>query len=234
MDKQKGINLSDLFLALVKKWYITAATIIVGVVFTAIMAFFVITPKYGAVLEFRVGRKEGVAGGPTVLEIRNHIDSNFVLNDISNGLKEKDIEISPQVLKANLKYFTRDYDYSLRIKFVSSNKKIIVDVLYQVLESSTKEYIIREDGSVYTSPYYLAIEENSEILSNVQYDSPNKTLYLIVGFLLGAIVGVTITFVIEFGKNTYKTQEEIEDDLDVRMIGSISKIVYKEDQHEKE
>ena len=53
------------------------------------------------------------------------------------------------------------------------------------------------------------------------YASPNKLLYIIVGFLLGAIVGAGVVFIVEFGRYTYKNKEDIEADLNLQVIGII-------------
>ena len=54
-----------------------------------------------------------------------------------------------------------------------------------------------------------------------KYASPNKPLYLVIGFLLGAIVGAGIVLIIEFSRTTYRTKEEIEKDLNLPVIGII-------------
>ena len=60
-----------------------------------------------------------------------------------------------------------------------------------------------------------------QMASDAKYHSPNKTLYLIVGFLLGGIVGAGIVLFIDLGKATYRTKEQIEEDLEVEVIGVI-------------
>ena len=53
------------------------------------------------------------------------------------------------------------------------------------------------------------------------YISPNKTLYLIVGLLIGGVIGAAIIFILEFASNTYKRKDEIEADLEMQVIGVI-------------
>ena len=51
--------------------------------------------------------------------------------------------------------------------------------------------------------------------------SPNKKMNIAIAFLLGLMVSVGLSFLIEFMDNTFKTKEQIENILDLPAIGVI-------------
>ena len=54
--------------------------------------------------------------------------------------------------------------------------------------------------------------------------SPNKKLNIAIAFLLGLMVSVGLSFLLEFLDNTYKNKEQLEKDLEIPVIGAIPKI----------
>ncbi len=51
--------------------------------------------------------------------------------------------------------------------------------------------------------------------------SPNKKMNIAIAFLLGAMVSVGVSFLLEFLDNTYKNREQLEKELDIPVIGTI-------------
>ncbi len=54
--------------------------------------------------------------------------------------------------------------------------------------------------------------------------SPNKKMNIAIAFLLGLMVSVGISFLLEFLDNTYNNKEQLEKELDIPVIGTIPKI----------
>jgi capsular polysaccharide biosynthesis protein len=51
--------------------------------------------------------------------------------------------------------------------------------------------------------------------------SPNKTLYMAISVILGGIVAVGIVFIKEFFNNKFKTVEEVEKTLNMKVISAV-------------
>ena len=91
------------------------------------------------------------------------------------------------------------------------------EVAKEIVESLTNEFI---NYSVELIP-----NGNVKIIEEVRLPekpvSPNKKLNISIAFLLGLMVSVGFSFLIEFMDNTFKTKEQIENELGLPAIGVI-------------
>ena len=54
--------------------------------------------------------------------------------------------------------------------------------------------------------------------------SPNKVMNIAIAFLLGLMVSVGLVFLLEYLDNTYKTKEQLENELELPVLGTIPAI----------
>ena len=89
------------------------------------------------------------------------------------------------------------------------SQKVVESVTDQFIEYSTE----------------LIPNGNVKIIESVRVPekpvSPNKKMNIAIAFLLGLMVSVGLSFLIEFMDNTFKTKEQIENILDLPAIGVI-------------
>ena len=66
---------------------------------------------------------------------------------------------------------------------------------------------------------------NIKVVETVEYPespvSPNKTMNIAIAGILGLMLGVGISLLIEFLDNTYRNKEEIERELELPVLGMI-------------
>ena len=91
------------------------------------------------------------------------------------------------------------------------------EVAKEIIEALTNEFI---NYSVELIP-----NGNVKIIEEVRLPenpvSPNKKLNIAIAFLLGLMISVGFSFLIEFMDNTFKTKEQIESQLELPAIGVI-------------
>lgn len=125
------------------------------------------------------------------------------------------------MIKSGLSVKHTTTNFFMEISFVYTDPKIAKLVVQQVVDST--QYIANNSEEIGL--------QNTIIITNPAqegfYVSPNKTLYLIVGILIGGVIGAAIIFILEFASNTYKTKEEIEKDLKTQVIGTIPEYTFK-------
>ncbi|HHL31922.1 MAG TPA: hypothetical protein ENJ41_04990, partial [Oceanospirillales bacterium] len=106
----------------------------------------------------------------------------------------------------------RDYDY---------NKQI-----YSAFLKQSKETDAVKTASVQTI--------NARVLNKAtvpeQPYKPNKRIMLIIGILSGLLLGMAIAFLLEHFDNTFRTSEEVENKLDVPVIGMLPTIYEKDSE----
>lgn len=218
MEEKDGITLSELFEALLKRWYIILITVIIGVAITAILAFAVVTPKYKSTAEIMVQSQTGdefdLNYSNKISEtVAYHFQTDLVLEHVVEKLDLPNITVKSVRKGLNVTFKTTMF--YMKISYTDSDHKLAKRIAQQVVISGEE---MANDGTVpMLKDSFIKISDAKEGV----YVSPNKTLYLLVGFLIGLLVGATITFVVEFARYTYKDKESIEEDLELQVIGVI-------------
>lgn len=222
MEEKDGITLSELFRALLKRWYIILITVILGVLTTAILAFVVVVPQYKSTAEIMVQPQTGngfdLNDANKISEtVAYHFQTDLVLEHVVKELDSPHITVKS--IRAGLNVTYKTTMFYMKISYTDPDNKISKIIAQQVVLSGEE---MANNGTV------PMLQESFIIISDAKegvYVSPNKTLYLLVGFLIGALVGATIAFVIEFARYTYKDKESIEAELNLQVIGVIPEYV---------
>lgn len=214
------IKIEDIINILKKRWKMIVSITIILTVFSIIMGFYIISPKYEASTKVFIGKE-------------NSKDTKYSDNDVTmyqkllktyaeviatNNLIQKAIDkeglniISEEVLKG-LTVTPRNDTQILEIKYISEDKilakEIIDSITDEFIESSTE---LIPNGNV-------KIVEEVKIPENPV--SPNKKMYVAIAFLLGLVISVGLSFLLEFMNNTINTKEQLEQILGIPVIGAI-------------
>lgn len=219
MEENGGITLSELFQSLLKRWYIMFITILLGLITTGILAFSVITPKYKSFVEVVISVKDenNKLDSNETHRVSDTIASFFTQNLVlEHAIEELGLEsINSSMIKSGLTVKHTTTNFFMEISFVYTDPEIAKTIVQQVVDST--QYLANTNEEI-------GLQNTITITNPAQkgyYVSPNKTLYLIVGLLIGGVIGAAIIFILEFASNTYKRKDEIEFDLKMQVIGVI-------------
>ncbi|MGL4740739.1 MAG: YveK family protein [Sarcina sp.] len=222
---EEVIKIEDLLYALKKRWKIIALITIVTTLIAGVLSFVVIKPKYETQVKVFIGKEEKVGE-----------DSAYNSNDIS--MYQKLMKTYAEIIKTNdliksgLKDIQQNSDMSnvqrvksglsvmpssdtqiMVVKYTSADKSEIVPVINSITDtfmSKSKDLI--PNGNV-------QIIEAAQMPQNPI--SPNKTLNIIIGFALGLMISIGLSFLLEYLDNTVRTKSELESLLGVPVIGAI-------------
>ncbi|NMA05637.1 MAG: hypothetical protein GX931_04615 [Acholeplasmataceae bacterium] len=225
--EERTISLNDLLRAFARYWYIIASTILIGVIVTYVLAFHLITPKYKASVELMVkGKPASTTTEYTTREafyyvepVESLLKSDVVLERVYETVNNPNIVVTRAQLKNGISTSrVTTNSIIVKVSFVHPDKELAKIVVNEIFNAA---YEISNDDTFRISEILGGTFFDMQMASDAKYHSPNKTLYLIVGFLLGGIVGAGIVLFIDLGKATYRTKEQIEEDLEVEVIGVI-------------
>ncbi|CDG00880.1 Putative Lipopolysaccharide biosynthesis protein [Clostridium chauvoei JF4335] len=101
----------------------------------------------------------------------------------------------------------------LEIKYKNNSPEIAFKVI-----NSIKNEFIKQSSELVPNGNVKTLENSSLPEKPV---SPNKKMNIAIAFLLGAMVGVGIVFLLEFLDNSFKTKKQLEEDLEIPVIGVI-------------
>ncbi|MEG1255945.1 Wzz/FepE/Etk N-terminal domain-containing protein [Clostridium sp.] len=219
---EETINIKEMLDVPIRRWKLILISILSITLMVAIFTFFLIKPQYETSAKVFIGKEQGSKEEYSTNDVQMY---QQLLKTYSELIKTKDltkaaidsssIDITPvEVLKKltvvtvadtqiiEIKYRSKSPDEALKMinsiinEFVQLSVKLVPNGNVQVLESAT-------------------FPEKSVV--------PNKILNLCVGILLGLMVGIGLSFSLEFLDNTYKTREQVERELGIPVIGQIPK-----------
>ena len=226
---EETISLQDIFYTLKKRIGLITVTTIAAIIIAAIISFFMITPMYQATTQILVNQQNTPSQQVTTSEIQTNLQ---LINTYSEIIK------SPAILDIVIAELDLDLtasQLSSKIAVSNANNSQIVSVSVQDANHAVATDIVNTVSDVFKEEVIdLMKVDNVNILSpavhveNPVPVSPNKTLNMAIAAVLGLMIGVGIAFLLEYLDTTVKTEKDIEDLLDLPVIGLVSPIAEKD------
>lgn len=223
---EESISLKELFQVLKKRLGMIIALSLVAAVISGVFTVFVITPEYAVSTQFLVSQRDTdqtetiqSADIRTNLELINTynviIKSSRILENVRDELN---LDLSATAL-------------SNKISVTNENQSQVVTVQVTDTDPLRAERIANTTVSVFQEEIFeLMNVDNVNVLNladagvNPQPVSPNLTMNIAIALVLGVMVGVGISFLLEYLDTTIKTEEDIENILGISVIGTVSHI----------
>lgn len=218
--ENKSMSIADIFSIL--KAHIKLLIIITMVTtgLAVFISYFIITPKYEASTKLFIGKTEVAGSSYNQSDV---IMYQKLMKTYSEIAKTKDL-VSDALKKVNS---SDDETTALgKLSVVPSNDTQILKITFKdadpvyaaaVVSAITNEFIHKSN--------ILIKDANITIIEKVTVPeeaiSPNKRLNVMVGFILGVFLALMIIYLGEFLKNTFKNKKEIEEYLDIAVLGVI-------------
>ncbi|WJX00633.1 YveK family protein [Priestia aryabhattai] len=222
---EETISLRDLFAVLRKRlWLIVLITIIAATV-SAVISFFVLTPVYESKTQILVNQ----AKNDQQLYNTQVVQTNVQLINTYN-----DIITSPAILDKvikELKLDTSAADLSDQIQVTSAEDSQVAQIVVQDTSAKRAADIANTTASVFQKevPKLMNVD-NVKVLSkaalgeNPSPVKPQPLLNVAIAIVVGLMVGVGLSFLLEYLDNTLKTEQDIENILELPVMGVITTI----------
>lgn len=223
--EENTISLQEIVYALKKRWKLIALITIAATLISAILSFFVIKPQYESKTKLFIGKQE------TSQNTANYDNNDIMMYQKLMKTYAELVKTSDLVTKA-VKSTNLDYNQK-EIKGILNNLNVTPSADTQILDLSFKGENPKEVLKVTEAITNEFISESKELIPNgniqviqkaqlpEQPVSPNKTLNILIAFVLGLMVGVGVVLLLEYLDNTFKSREELEKTLELPIIGTI-------------
>ena len=219
-EELEVISISDIVEAVKTRWKIIALSTLATTLVAVILSFFIISPTYEASTKVFIGKEESNMEGYNYNDITMY---QKLLTTYSELIKTRDL-VNRAIANSKYDLDATEVLNSVSVSTVSdtqiikiSYKSISPEMAKDMLESLTNEFIVTAQE--------LVPNGNVRILENVELPkkpvAPNKKMNIAIAFVLGAMIGFGIVFLLEYLDNTYKTKEQLERDLDIPVLGII-------------
>lgn len=227
LEETEGVSLQDLIKIVWSNFalilIVTMWVVVIGIVYT----FVVVTPKYTANTSLIVqvdvestGTNEQsaiVIANNLIGTYREFIVSNKILESVQNDIPELS-GVSLGAIRNSISVSTTNQILIIHISVVNQSPELAQKIANKLVENSIK---IANDEE---SPYVL-LQNKLKVLDEAKLpaspSSPNKTLNVIISVLLGGIVSLGIVFIKEFFNNKFKSVEEMERHLNIKVIAAV-------------
>lgn len=217
---EENINIKEIFESLKKRYKLIIAITLGFTIISIILSFFVIKPKYEANVKLFIGKQESK---------KTDYDSNDVMmyqkllttyaevlktdDIIEESLKKSHIDEDVDAAQKNLKVTPRADTQILEVSYTDTNKEDAAKFLNALTSNFMKE------------SKKLIPNGNTQVIQKVKVPekpvSPNKKLNILIAFVLGLMISVGISLLLEFMDNTFKSKDELEKFLEIPVLSTI-------------
>ncbi|MEH7682524.1 YveK family protein [Priestia megaterium] len=222
---EETISLRELFQVLRKRlWLIVLITIIAATV-SAVISFFVLTPVYESKTQILVNQ----AKNDQQLYNNQTVQTNVQLINTYN-----DIIKSPAILDKVIKELKLDksaQSLSGQIQVTNSQDSQVAQIVVQDTSAKRATEIANTTASVFKKevPKIMNVD-NVSVLSKATLGEsaspvkPQPLLNIVIAVVVGLMIGIGLSFLLEYLDNTLKTEQDIENLLELPVMGVITTI----------
>ena len=194
-----------------------------GLIVSLAMATMLISPKYSSNIDILVNQKAS----------NEQVQYTTQQADLQAINTYKDVLTKPIILAPVLKEVKRTDNYQGNVSTLEDSIKVTNQTNSQVVTVTVtdKNAYVAADvantiGKVFSKKVKKMMQvDNVTIVSNAKVNnspvSPNKKVFALAGVVIGAFVGIAITFIKELTDKTVKDSSFLTDELGLTNIGSV-------------
>lgn len=218
--EEQIISLSEILEALKRRWILILLITVLCTGAAAAVSIFLLEPEYQTSTKLFVGKEENANEGYNANDVTMY---KQLLKTYSETVKTKDL-VTKAI--ANTSYDLTTNEVLERVEVITVADTQILQINYKsknpteakdVLDKVTDEFIKTSKS--------LVPNGNIQVIETVELPkepvSPNIKINIAIAFLLGLMIGVGLTFLLEYMDNTYKSKEQLEKELDIPVLGII-------------
>ncbi|WP_238915439.1 Wzz/FepE/Etk N-terminal domain-containing protein [Clostridium sp. YIM B02555] len=214
------IRIEELIKILKKRWKMIVSITIISTIFSVFMSFYMISPKYEASTKVFIGKENSKDAKYSDNDVnmyqkllKTYVEVISTNNLVEKAIDKEGLDITSEEVLKGLTVAPRADTQILEIKYISEDRILAKDVV----DSITDEFI--------ESSTELIPNGDVKIIDKVKIPerpvSPNKKMNIAIAFLLGLMISVGLSFLLDAMNNTLKTKEELERILGLPVIGTI-------------
>lgn len=218
---ESTIDLSKLLGKLRKNMKLLIILPLLGLLISAIISFFFLDVKYQASTQILVNQKEN--------------DSQMMAQEVQSNIQlvntYSDIVKSPRILdkvskELDDKYSRSEISSMLTVTNQAESQVLNIDV--ESKSATNSEKIANKIAAVFSDevPDIMNVD-NVSVLSTADNTgtqvAPKSMVNLVVGLVIGLVIALLIIFIKEMFDKRIKTEEDVENELKIPILGSIQK-----------
>ena len=222
-DDETIIDLRHLIIVLKNNMISIIIWAVLGLIISLGSVFLLVEPKYSSSIDILVNQKAS----------NEQVQYTTQQADLQAINTYKDVLTKPIILAPVLKEVKRTDNYQGNVSTLEDSIKVTNQTNSQVVTVTVtdKNAYVAADvantiGKVFSKKVKKMMQvDNVTIVSNAKVNnspvSPNKKVFALAGVVIGAFVGIAITFIKELTDKTVKDSSFLTDELGLTNIGSV-------------
>ncbi|WP_404455419.1 capsular biosynthesis protein [Virgibacillus necropolis] len=223
---EETISLKEIFGVIKERLLLIVSLIIGAALIAAVVSYFILTPTYQASSQFIVSQEKqdpevqyNTGDIQTNIQLINTyniiIKSPAILEDV---VKELDLPYSADQLKSKLQVASEEKSQVVTVTATDTDPATAVKIANSTVETFQEKIpdIMSVDN--------VSVLAEAELSENPSQVSPNPLLNIAIAIVLGAMVGVGLAFLLEYLDNTITTEDDVEKQLGLPVLGVITHI----------
>ncbi|SDO01045.1 Capsular polysaccharide biosynthesis protein [Psychrobacillus sp. OK028] len=222
---EEAVSLQELFKIIKKRFVLIISILFIVMSIAGVVSYYYLTPIYQASTQILINQKESDQNQFN----SQAIDTNLQLINTYNVIIKSPVILSKVINNLNLKT-TPDLLYK-QINVNSEQNSQVVNVSVQDSDLQQAIDIANMTAKVFQEEIKTLMNvDNVNILSLAVYTKdtqpvkPNSILNVAIAGIIGLMIGIGITFLMEYLNTTIKTEQDIEELLALPILGLISPI----------
>lgn len=218
-DGEMEIDLGELFLRLLDKWYIIVAAALIGTLISGIWTFYFITPQYEATTKLYILNSTSSAINLSDLQIGSQLATDYTYVFKNWHVHERVIE------KLGLSYNYKQMDSMVRVSNPSGTRLLEITITSPDPEeamqiANTYAAVGREFISATMKTEEPSVFQQARIPTRPS--SPSKARNLILGFMIGAFLACALIIIDFIRDDKVRTADDITKLLGLPTLGVVT------------
>lgn len=226
---EETISLQDLFKTLKKRLLLIILTTILAITASGVVSFLFLTPIYQSSTQILVNQEKADISTFNSQDIQTNLQLintyNVIIKSpaiLSKVIEQLDLNTTPSALTNQITVKNEQNSQVVNITVQDANPNIAVDIANTTASVFQKEIknLMKVDNVSILTPALVG-EDPSPV-------KPDPMLNMAIAAVIGLMLGVGIAFLLEYLDTTVKNEQDVEELLNLPILGLISPITDKE------
>ncbi|TYR78844.1 capsular biosynthesis protein [Priestia megaterium] len=222
---EETINLKELFQTLKKRLWLIGLITMVAAIISAVVSFFVLTPIYESKTQILVNQ----AKSDQQLYNANEVQTNIQLINTYNVIIKSPAILDKVQTELNLDATIDELNEQIQVSSAKDSQVVEITVedpsphVAAKIANKTAEVFQTEISKIMNIDN-VSILSKAEVKDDVSPVKPQPLLNVAIAIVVGLMIGVGVALLLEYLDNTLKTEQDIENILELPVIGVITNI----------
>ncbi|WP_042221696.1 YveK family protein [Oceanobacillus manasiensis] len=223
---EETISLKEIFGVIKKRLLLILAFVFGAALIAAVVSYFVLTPTYESSSQFIVNQGQQ---DPEVQYNVNDIRANVEIINTYNVIIKSPAILDEVVEELNLPYGSTTLGNKLQVSNAENSQVVSVTATDESPElavdiANTTVSTFQENLPEFMNVDNVKVLSEAELSENPSPVAPNPVLNIAIAIVLGGMVGVGLSFLLEYLDNTVTTEEDLEKKHGLAVLGVIAHI----------